>query len=186
MAEEAARCLAEARTRAKKAVSDAGSGQPGPGDAKARRVMGTAAPSDQDDNHQEFQSLLIGDYLTFKADARMTLCAKQTVVLFNNNAMAAEMAARMKEWEDKKPEITKEMRQERKFPQHPLGMDKHVWGWRALLSMVVEKVEAALKKNGTDAVQRRALEEANKWLAMGIKDTGECCSAFYTRYCRGR
>ena len=28
------------------------------------------------------------------------------------------------------------------------------WGWRALLSMVVEKAEAALKKNGTDAVQR--------------------------------
>ena len=50
-----------------------------------------------------------------------------------------------------------------------------------MLSMVVEKAEAALK-NGTDAVQRRAVEEATKWLAMGIKETAECCSAFYRRY----
>ena len=46
MAEEAARCLAEARTRAKKAVSDAGSGQPGPGAAKARRVDDTMRETD--------------------------------------------------------------------------------------------------------------------------------------------
>ena len=58
--------------------------------------MGTAVPGDQN-GYQEFQSLLIGDYLTFKADAMMTLCAKQTVVLFNSNATAAQVAAMMKE-----------------------------------------------------------------------------------------
>ena len=85
MADEAlAKCLKEAMEKAEASRGAEGEAKPqdGPKSKKGRPQQEQQVSDDQ------FQTMLLRDYLNFKANARPTLASKQTVILFKSNETA--------------------------------------------------------------------------------------------------